>query len=323
MHSLTEANMKVKLQRQEQPVKIVTFCVKGTPSKNLHDNKSREELYKIGIDKIKQKGWKNLDAVLLPGQYFWLDGQVGQLSFDQRSLAISHTSFYTVCIDECTKLEVSSPGIMIVVGIDTKTDDLCVALSSKGIEGIGHKIFPAPDEASTYICYEEDYSTDMRIVTLPCGQNSVLCACYDMFGCAETPSEPTQRTKNICNLSNGITVFKVGHTKQSSCVDKFQQLLTRHNVTVGMAAIHGFDKPGRDVMWQRHGIASCSAAIGGLAIGAAHFSKCLPNLYNSPLAAGGVARNHLSLGHHRKANQLQPSDGFQIDDSLLGRLFEW
>ena len=315
--------MKAELKRQEKPVRIVTFCVQGKPSKKLHDNKSREERLIMGIDKIKQKGWENLDAVLLPGQYFWLDGQVGQLSFDQRALAIIHTSFNTVCMGECSMLEGSSPGVLIVAGVDTAKEQLCVAWSLQGIEGIAHKIFPTSGESSTYICYEEDYSTDRRIVTLPCGQKAVLCACYDMFGCAETPPAPIVRTKYIRNISNGNTVSKADFMKQKDCVDEFQQLLKRNDVTIGMAAIHGFKRPGGDVMWQRHGIASCSAALGGLAIGAAHFENGLPNLNGSPLAAGGVDKIHLTLGHNRKANYLRPVDGFEIDDDLLGRLFEW
>lgn len=73
-------------------------------------------------------------------------------------------------------------------------------------------------------------------------------------------------------------------------------------------SIHGFEQPGRDGYWQRHGIARASAAHGGdLVVGAAHFRKGLPAPDMSTLAAYGVPRSQIADGASRRANKLVPA----------------
>ncbi len=83
---------------------------------------------------------------------------------------------------------------------------------------------------------------------------------------------------------------------------------------IDLIAIHRFKRPGRELLWQRHGIATASAALlGGLAVGASHFTKALPQqIDQSPLAAFAVPTAHLSLGCHRPAREHMPRDGFEV-----------
>jgi hypothetical protein len=87
--------------------------------------------------------------------------------------------------------------------------------------------------------------------------------------------------------------------------------------------VHRFQQPGRDIFWQRHGLATASAALGGgLAVGAAFFTDRLPDeraRWSSPLAACGVPREHLSQGLYRPARRFEPIAALTINGRRKGR----
>jgi hypothetical protein len=106
-------------------------------------------------------------------------------------------------------------------------------------------------------------------------------------------------------------------------VAEWGQLLANQRVDVVLTAIHRFQQPGRDIFWQRHGLATASAALnGGLAVGAAFFTNRLPdgqNRWSSPLAACGVPREHLSQGLFRRARRFEPIAALTINGRRNGK----
>ena len=321
------------------PIRIATVCVQGGSAKSVADNGKKQELLKAAIDAIIRNGWTNLDAVLLPGGFFYLDTRIEHLSFDERARAISQTSFHQCCMRECNAIASLSAGAFIVAGVDSQNDHLCIAWSVRGIEGIGRKIFPVPrGESSWYVCDKGDYAAFKRIVDLPSGRPAILCACYDVFGCAETTASPTVRTSSIRNIADGGNIYtdnkhKTKHERsffkklRRNCINDFQNLLVSHGVAVGLGAIHNFRKPGTDNYWQRHGIQACSAALdGGFTVGAAHFAEGLPLINKSTLAAADIPRTYLSDKpfNKRKIDEFSPKDGFYAaNETALVRLFEF
>jgi hypothetical protein len=66
-----------------------------------------------------------------------------------------------------------------------------------------------------------------------------------------------------------------------------------------------------NTMWQRHGIASCSAALKSkFAVGAAHFDTLPSGPDVSPLAAKNVPPSRLHEGHNRTAHNWDSGDSF-------------
>jgi hypothetical protein len=99
-------------------------------------------------------------------------------------------------------------------------------------------------------------------------------------------------------------------------------MLVSQKVNVGITAIHYFQRPGLDLFWQRHGIATCSAALGGgTAVGAAFFGEKLPLPDSSSLVSFGVPASHIKEGKHRQAHRLSPENFFNVDGALV-RLFD-
>jgi hypothetical protein len=100
-------------------------------------------------------------------------------------------------------------------------------------------------------------------------------------------------------------------------------LLAEEYPDVVLTAVHRFQQPGRDIFWQRHGLATASAALdGGLAVGAAFFTDRLPdgqNCWSSPLAACGVPREHLEQGLHRLARRFEPIAVLTINGRRNGK----
>jgi hypothetical protein len=213
-------------------------------------------------------------------------------------------------------------------------DQVCFAVSRDGVVAQARKIFPTLGETSgkrPLIPTYRDYGAADRYLTLANGSRAVLCACYDVFGLAESPDRPSVRTRAIryLHMPTGVhTTVDIGFKRQRDAAIGFwhERLLMEHP-DVALGAIHRFHRPGLDGYWQRHGIASASAALnGGLVIGAAHFRLKLPTSVRAPLAARGVEAAHLHDGLRRKAHRLQPVDGFLMMKTglpaALVRLFE-
>ena len=171
-----------------------------------------------------------------------------------------------------------------------------------------------------------DFGSPHRIVTLANGSRALLCACYDVFGVAEAIVGPTPRIRYIRYLApdrryDGADAGFVAVRRR--LVAAWGQLLTDRRVDVVLTAVHRFQQPGRDIFWQRHGLATASAALGGgLAVGAAFFTDWLPDSqcrWSSPLAACGVPREHLSQGLHRPARRFEPIMALTINGRRNGK----
>jgi hypothetical protein len=134
-----------------------------------------------------------------------------------------------------------------------------------------------------------------------------------VFGVAEAIIGPTARTRYIRYLAPDRRYDSAGAgfmAVRRRLVAEWGQLLADQRVDVVLTAVHRFQQPGRDIFWQRHGLATASAALdGGLAVGAAFFTNRLPDgrdRWSSPLAACGVPKEHLEQGLHRLARRFEP-----------------
>jgi len=147
-----------------------------------------------------------------------------------------------------------------------------------------------------------------------------------VFGVAEAIVGPTARTRYIRYLAPDQRYDGAGGglvAVRQRLVTKWGRLLTDQRVDIALTAVHRLQQPGRDIFWQRHGLATASAALGGrLAVGAAFFTDRLPDegdRWSSPLAACGVPREHLSQGLHRPARRFEPVDLLTINGRRNGK----
>ena len=147
-----------------------------------------------------------------------------------------------------------------------------------------------------------------------------------MFGVAERPGRHGVQAKAIRRISSQVEEIDQSAGEpfrqlREKCLADWDALLTVNHVSVGLGAIHGFRR-NSTAYWQKHGVATCSASLGGFALGAAHFnSKLLSSESRSPLAARNVPLRHLTDGSNRDAHHWRPKDTFYFDDSMIVRLF--
>ena len=226
---------------------------------------------------IRQQSWSKIDCVVFPGGFFFLPKYIGNLSYENRVSIIEAMDFSNTMRVACSELQEFNPGLSVVAGVDLVLcpdgrdrgpDQTCVAWGPDGITGIGRKVFPVPGgDGKKFVSYLPDFSTVHRLINLPSGGKAVLCACYDLFGCSESLEHHTNKTKYIVCIEKNGNKFEGGRREfldlRDKCVDLWHKLLVSHNVNVGIAAIHYFNKPGLDLFRQRHGIATCSAALAG------------------------------------------------------------
>lgn len=316
-----------------RPPRIATVCALGRTTKHpKHNGRSIRLLDQVVDAVISCVDWHPVDAIVFPGGFFRSPVYVGNQFHSERAAALEATDFGRAVMAAAYRLDAAVPSALIVVGIDSvpyssedQGDQMCVAFSPYGVIGIGRKVWPADGDTNwdgrpPVVCYPADFGSPHRIVTLANGSRALLCACYDVFGVAEANIGPTARIRYIRYLAadqryDGTDADFVAARRR--LVVEWGQLLADQRVDVALAAVHRFQQPGRDIFWQRHGLATASAALGGgLAVGAAFFTDRLPDSlgrWSSPLAACGVPMEHLEQGLHRPARRFEPITALTIN----------
>ncbi len=333
------ARTEMTTNRPKTETSVAAVCVLGNPRIADPENKARISLLEEVVDNVIDANWSSLHCVLFPGGYFYLNEHVGHFSHTDRVQALEEQFFSEALEEAAHRLGKAYPGILIVAGVDSVDDtirdddiadpfdQLCVAWDDTGVVGIGRKVFPTEHEGrGDYVCYSEDFRTPSRVVGLASGVNALLCSCYDMFGIKSVPDRHVKQTGCIRTIDKDGVLYsgEKGQERKDfidlrkSCIDDWHSMIRAHEISVGLTAIH-YDPSS---YWERHGIVTCSAALnGGLAVGAAHFTKKLPSKPDvTTLAAAKIPEHYLEMGGNRPHKTLKPVAHFQTSQVMV-RLF--
>ena len=329
------------MRRPTRSPRLATLCVQGYTAASTRDNANRISIIEGLVSTLRMRAdWHPIDAIVLPGGFFWLSQVLGYTTFERRRELISQERFSAAVCGVLRQLQELSPGIRLVTGVMARPRDkterveqACLAFDKDGLIGAARKLFPTRNESRgrRYMSpFIDDYRSAERFIDLPNGSKALLNSCYDLFGTADTGNGSGARRAAIralrlprVRLLEGDEEFRAS---RDAGLTAWADLVATQEPDVLLAAIHAFEIPGRDGYWQRHGIARASAALkGALTVGAAHFLERLPE-EGSTLAASGVPRTALSAGVSRRAYSLAPfqSLSFTAKDGTpaLLRLFQ-
>jgi hypothetical protein len=303
-------------------MEVITVCVSGNTATNEQDNIGKIEILQNVTNRIQHYKWSPT-VILFPGGFFHLPCHVGQMVHENRVFRLNQQQFSTACCEMAHMLNTT-----VVAGVDSipqqnnenhqdDADQLCVAWNSTDITGIGRKVFPTKDEANTLIIYARDMISKQRLAPVGDCNRALLCACYDMFGCAENEATGP-RGGNIRLFDNGNNGLLNRATHRRDTIANIRHNLPGwgqlvNQASVGLAAIHHFTRRRRGSgksYWQRHGLQNASNFLGGgVALGAAHF-EALPKDHNvAVLAASG-------------GQKLNPTQFFNLENKAMVRLFD-
>jgi len=308
----------------------VSVAVEGGTARGPADTPGRIRLLRRIVDRLcaaDRPG--NAAFVVLPGGFFRLGEFLGHLPASERRARIAGAGFTPACREAASRLAEIVPGAVVVAGVDTVAghgewaDQLAVAWDSAGVAGVGRKVFPTATgplgvepECRGMVIDAADFDDPGRVVDLPGGRRGVLCACYDGFGVFD----PRRRAWPIERLRVGGRIVRWDEPGFDTAWERAVRgwIALVKGVDTALIAIHGFGGGGNSSYWQRHGIATASAALGGgFAVAGAHFSP-LPRWEGvQTLCAGGVDRGHLGLGNHRRKESLAPAGNAWLDGALL------
>jgi hypothetical protein len=327
--------------KRREPI-VATVCVGDYGAEKINQNGWRLDLAKDVARKIEEQEWEHLDAVVFPGGFLRIRQHIRPYPPDTRISRVQ-ASGIVKRLATCARMLTGSPGVKLVVGVDGRKyangdagDQLCVAVGEDGVEGIASKIFPVgkakageEPESKKLVLEHADFGSKHRLISLPNGHRGLLCACYDMFGVAEQGRRPGARGKAIRRIAKADVEIEDRQELKAArqeCLSRWKDLMQREAPSVALGAIHGFGGHST-AYWQKHGIASASAAMGkGYALGAAHFHNGLPKRAgSSTLAAAQVSKAHLKHGVDRRQNAWSPADSvrykwYGVD--VLIRLFD-
>ena len=310
-----------------RPPRIVTVCVAGIRPRKPSENARRIRVLNQAIEAVMASNWHPIDALVFPGGFFRIRGPFANLTFEERAAAIEVTEPGKALKRGVLRLQTASARALLVTGMDAacvgrgeREEQLCVAFGEAGVAGLARKIILTQKDGEgrrPLVPAALDYESKQRFVFLPNGDKAVLCACYDLFGFDIPPKLSSARARSIRALwDEGRIVRKgeVGFTAlRSACLRDWERLWRSEDPNIVISAAHGFDRQGLDGYWQRHGVATSSAALGGaFAVTAAYFYDYLPDKGRSPLAAYKVGASHLDRGCHRRARSFFPSAEIEI-----------
>lgn len=310
------------MRRPNRSPRLATLCVHGdTAASTTHNDERIELLESLVLVLSEHRAWHPLDAILLPGGFFWLSKALGTADFGRRSAAIAQERFSSSVIRALTELHTLSPGVKIVTGVmarprnkSERTEQACIAFGLSGVVGLARKMFPTHAESRGRRFMSpvtNDYSSSERFIDLPNGSIGALHSCYDLFGTADIGTGTGTRRAAIRTLRDArgrMTENDEGfHKRRDAGISAWADLMAAKKPDVLLTSIHAFERPGLDGYWQRHGIARASAAFNGaMSLGAAHFLESLPE-GRSTLAAWAVPKSELSAGVSRRAHSLPAS----------------
>jgi hypothetical protein len=283
---------------------------------------------------IAEAQWRRFDAVLWPGGYLKVATQFGALSGPERLKRLASEPWASWPTRAADELQALSPGALVVLGIDTirlswefRGDELMAAWDAGGIRGAARKTFPADGDTSgaglrPFLLYDTDGADPARMVELPNGELATLSVCYDAFLFNELALGPTGKRSAMRYIADPAARWRWATPKdRTDIVEGFRALHAAKMPTVALIGIHRFKRPGSDFRWQRHGIATSSAGVGGgLAVAASHFTQRLPPLAppTSPLASVAVPAEQFAAGLHRPSHRLLPVAQFRLQSRVSG-----
>ncbi|MGZ9108936.1 MAG: hypothetical protein ACXW4B_08975 [Micavibrio sp.] len=283
---------------------ILTVTVEGRDQKSPAGQASRVALVERVGAWITKSEIKHLDAVVFPGGFgFFKDYKNHQNAITDAARRMAD--------------HLAQRGLFpqIILGFDTAPyrsagkriggQQLALAFNVDGPSGFARKIFPVDEDVDgrtmpPLVVQKSDYNDPRRVIDLPNGSRALLCVCYDMFGIADAVRDHPARLEKF--VPGSVAQFQ-----------SFRNFLHAEKPDVAIATIHRFAKAGVDRFWQRHGIASASAALGKIsakdsfAIAAAHVGHLKDGDINGcRLASCGVAEKHLDAGSNRRTETLDP-----------------
>ena len=289
-----------------QIARVASVNVLGRPPKRTKSMGERMKLLNEVIDALGGR-WadRDLDAVLFPAGFFKIDGQFGPVDSQDRARWLETSELGPACMSVAERLAIERCGLL-VTGIDTRPargfsgDQLMVAWSPDGVAGVARKLFPSDGDTNesdgpAYLLFEQDFIDWSRVVKTPTGNTALLCDCYDAFALAEMAIGPTLKRSAMRYVFDEQFDWRwLSAEDRDSLLESFAELVSEAEADLVLVGVHRFKRPGQETYWQRHGIATASAALGGaLVVGAAHFRRGLPDpgdLARAALACVGAPR---------------------------------
>ena len=187
------------MRRPTRSPRLATLCLQGNTAISTKDNAARVPLLKRVVHVLRQeRAWHPIDALVLPGGFFWLSRSLGATTFDRRRSLIAAERFVPAITTALEELKELSPGIRLVTGVMAqprdraeRTEQACLAFDHTGLVGAARKIFPTHAESRGrrfMTPFVDDYRSSERFVELPNGSLAALHSCYDLFGTADIGS---------------------------------------------------------------------------------------------------------------------------------------
>ena len=299
--------------------RIVTLCVSGRDKKSRVDEKEHLALLEAMVEELeKNPQWAPVDAVVLPGGFLFEDNTVAEAIMKGAPEALQHSVLEKVA-QLAKRLDKWSPGVQIITGVDTSDyqahgqkmggHQLSFAFNRQGVSGYARKTFLVGEDydgklAPPMMTREKDFDDEHRIISLANGSKALLCVCYDIFGIGDAARNKPQRLSHTVKIEDREGRLHTGRDIRPvlrRSFDAFRALLEKEQPDTAITVIHRFRHSGAESFYQRHGIATASAGLGGgFSIAAAHIENLPDNPEKMCLMSSGVGQAHLEMAGHRE-----------------------
>lgn len=300
---------------------VASVCLLGSFATGRRDSMRSLDRVDTALRLILDAGWQ-VDSIVFPGGLFYQDYPVVALPDLLRRRVVS-TQFWH---HELCQLTAGCPAA-VVVGLYSARDQMAAVYRGGQLQLLTRKAWPSPPDVDrdSYHAAAQDWRLKDRLFDLPQRGIALACSCYDAFALPDAIGHPTARPRLVRRFIDSNWQWHElgdpGYLRHRCRQMRPWHLTDHHAPQLVAVTIHLFHRPGNELRWQRNGIASASAALGGcLVVGAANYRDQLPRPSQATLAAYRVDQAHLGQGLHRKAHQQAPIAWISQPDMLI-RLF--
>lgn len=182
------------MRRPNRSPRVAALCLQGGPVRDGEQNDDRAKLV-TAIAKIllEHPEVHPLDALVLPGGFFWVEGHLSRSSLDRRRRHLEQHAVVLAITDTLWALEHLSPGLQLACGARLATNGSEGRLDEVGF-GFGHDGLRAesrrlrPQGHHQRCLIDEEYRLTDRFLQLTNGSVALLSPAYDLLEVTAGPA---------------------------------------------------------------------------------------------------------------------------------------
>ena len=182
------------MRRPIRSPRVAALCLQGGPVRDDEQNDDRARLVTaLAKGLLEHPELHPLDALVLPGGFFWIEGHLSRSSMERRRRHLEQQTVVQTITDTLWALEHLSPNLQLVCGVRLTTngsegrlDEVCFGFGHDGLRAETRWLRPRGRHQRCLI--DDEYRLTDRFLQLSNGSVALLSPAYDLLEVSAGPA---------------------------------------------------------------------------------------------------------------------------------------